>query len=423
VVLVRDANPGRIQPYLDQWQAPIPYAHMWWFLPQHYEGISQMQVLGDILNGHYFPIWRDYFIDRTVPNASQGTDMFAYFPKDFPTTVAPPDGQAAPASGDPIAADALEAIARHGTGEGEVNGPADVAVDGDGNVFIADRLNQRIVKITADGEFSSVGGIGNGDGQFADPYSDEYQVHDGPWGIATGPDGNVYVADTWNHRIQVFTSDLEFVRSWGRAELCQGSECPLDALFGPRDIAIDADGNVLVVDTGNKRIVKYNAEGLAIAMYGGGGGGEGRFEEPTSVSIAANGDIFVADYWNQRIQRFNANFDYIDEIAVPSWGSRGVTDRAYIAVLDDGRILATDPANGRIAVFRPTGEEEASRRVAEVGAASRPIGITSDGAGRVYIADAIATGGAAAGGDDPAGAVIAVSLEDILAPPAAPATP
>ena len=416
VALVGEANEGHIQPYLDQYQAPIPYEHMWWFLPGHYEGISQTQVLGDIFNGHYFSIWRDYFIDRTVPGAAQGTDLLAFFPKDFPTNVQPPDEvRPGTATGVPIPADALDRIAGHGMGEGEVNAPADLTVDGEGNVYVVDTLNHRIVKITADGEFSSVGEVGNGPGQFGDPFVEgQYENHDGPWGIAVDDDGNVYVADTWNHRIQKFTPDLEFELEWGAGDL-----------FGPRDIAIDQDANVLVVDTGNKRIRKYDANGLLIADYGSQGDGPGQFDEPSSISVAPNGDVFVADYWNQRIQRFNASFEYIDEIGVPSWGSHGITDRAYIAALADGRILASDPANGRIVVFSSTGEEQASRRVAGAGAASRPIGITTNGAGLIYVADAAATGGAAVGPGDPAGAIIAVSLDDVLAQPAptAAATP
>jgi uncharacterized protein (TIGR03663 family) len=414
VVLVSDPNQGRIQPYLDQYQQPVPYVHMWWFLPDHYRGIDQMQVLGDIFNGHYFPIWRDYFIDRTVPGAVQGVDMFAYFPKDFPTNVPTDDSPVAgAAAGTPLPPAAIEALARHGIGEGEVNGPADVTVDSEGNVYVIDGLNHRIVKFTPDGEFSSMGNAGSGEGEFADPYVEgQYENHDGPWGIAADDDGNVYVADTWNHRIQKFNSDLEFQLEWGTGDL-----------FGPRDLAVHSDGSILVVDTGNKRIRKYDPNGLLIADYGSAGDGPGQFDEPSSISVAPNGDIFVADYWNQRIQRFNPNFEYIDEISMPTWGSHGITDRAYITVLADGHILATDPANGRIAVLTATGDVVGSWRVAETGAASRPIGIATDGTGRVYITDAAATGGQAVGPDDPAGALFAVDLEALLAAPPVEATP
>ena len=78
-----------------------------------------------------------------------------------------------------------------------------------------------------------------------------------PWGIEVAPDGSVYVADTWNHRIQNFTAEGKFIKMWG---YFGQAESP-DAFWGPRDLAIDADGNVYVTDTGNKRIVIFDSDG------------------------------------------------------------------------------------------------------------------------------------------------------------------
>ena len=128
------------------------------------------------------------------------------------------------------------------------------------------------------------------------------------------------------------------------------------------------------------------------------------------MSIAPNGDIFVADYWNRRIQRFNASFQYLSEIKVDSWGSPGITDRAYIVAMPDGRILATDPANGRIFVLDPQGKEERSWRLPAAVVSSRPIGIAFDATSQqVYISDSLAN------------SVVKVPLAVLLAPPATPA--
>ena len=138
---------------------------------------------------------------------------------------------------------------------------------------------------------------------------------------------------------------------------------------------------MLVVDTGNKRIVKFSPTGEELAVYGQAGGGPGDFNEPSSISIAPNGDIYVADFWNRRIQHFDAQFGFLDEIEVDTWGSQGVTDRAYIVALEDGVVLATDPASSRIVVFDASGEELAAWRLTVRD--SRPVGIIVDGQGQV----------------------------------------
>jgi sugar lactone lactonase YvrE len=168
------------------------------------------------------------------------------------------------------------------------------------------------------------------------------------------------------------------------------------------------------VDTGNKRIAKWSPDGVALETYGTFGTGEGEFDEPSSISIAPEGDIYVADYWNQRIQHFDSDFEYIDEIEIPSWGSHGITDRAYIVAIDEGRLLATDPANGRIAVFDAEGVGVASWRIAEVEIPSRPIGIAWDGDGDVYISDALISDDQPVEAGDVSGALVRVPLSALL---------
>jgi DNA-binding beta-propeller fold protein YncE len=377
IVLISMQNQAKMEEYLDEYEAGIPYTHMWWF-PEFYKPLERGNFIKDVLTGDLLGTWRRYFIDREVNNATAGPDMIAYFPKGFAPTNVPPI-QGGPVGATPVPTDQIETIGGLGSEPGQFSSPADVAADAEGNLYVVDSLNHRIQKIAPDGSIETAGEAGTEPGQFRNPRSPDYELNDGPWGIAVDTDGNVYVADTWNHRIQKFDPDLSFEMEWGTGEL-----------FGPRDLTIDSDGNILVVDTGNKAIRKYDSEGKLIEAFGRGGRGEGDFDEPTSISLAANGDIYVADYWNKRIQHFNSNFLYLGEIEVESWGSQGVTDRAYIHVLDDGRVLATDPANARLIVFDPSGAEEFSWRLPGVGGTSRPIGITSDGE-TVYISDSAAS--------------------------------
>ncbi len=130
-----------------------------------------------------------------------------------------------------------------------------------------------------------------------------------PWAVAVSPDGQwVYVADTWNHRIQKFTSDGKPVKAWGNPNYDPVSSGPF-GLWGPRGIAVDAHGRVFVADTGNKRVVIYDSEGNFISQFGGGGISPGQLEEPVGLAFDAQGNLYVADTWNQRIQVFAPNAD------------------------------------------------------------------------------------------------------------------
>ncbi|MEX1255544.1 MAG: flippase activity-associated protein Agl23 [Dehalococcoidia bacterium] len=380
VLLASSANREKVEPFSAQVDHSVDYTHMWWFDPYGYRGLEVGQFLGDFFSGHYFSIWPRYFIDRDLANQTDTDDRTAYFFGEFePTEIAP----APPLDN----ADITLIGGGAGSGRGQFSQPGDVAVDDEGNLYVVDTLNRRIQRIDAQGEATVLGEAGSGPSQFGavvDP-----QPADGPWGVGIDRDGNIYVADTWNHRIQKFGPDLTFIREWGQQISPDHFETsqpdPLE-LFGPRDVTIDNDGNVLVVDTGDKRIVKYNSDGQFIQAYGHAGSGPGEFNEPSSVAVGLNGDIYVADYWNRRIQHFDSQFVFLDEIEVSAWGSQGITDRAYIAVLGDGKILATDPAHAHVIVIDPAGTPKSWRLIE---GASRPIGIAVDADGQVYISDSL----------------------------------
>jgi len=116
-----------------------------------------------------------------------------------------------------------------------------------------------------------------------------------------------------------------------------------------------------------------------------------QLSEPSSLVVAPNGDIFIADFWNKRIIHLDKDLKSKGEIKVDSWGSQAVTERAYLALLSDGRILATDPTRGKILAFgadgAPLGEYDVPKDTNQ--ASARPIGIATDGTS-VIVADSIA---------------------------------
>jgi DNA-binding beta-propeller fold protein YncE len=172
----------------------------------------------------------------------------------------------------------------------------------------------------------------------------------------------VYVTDTWNHRVQKFTADGRFIRTWGQygqpiLELPESASF----LWGPRGIAVDARGQVFVADTGNKRIVVFDKDGNYITEFGTGGFDPGQFDEPVGIAIAPSGTVYVTDTWNQRIQAFipseTGDF-YIPTIQwdVNAWFGQSLDNKPFIAVGVNENVFITDPENARVIEFKSNGE-------------------------------------------------------------------
>ena len=173
--------------------------------------------------------------------------------------------------------------------DGQFSGPEGVAVASDGSVYVADRANHRIQKLTSEGVFIRKWGTeGAGNGQFQNPVS-----------VAVASDGSVYVADASNNRIQKFTSAGVFVSKWGTEGTGDGQ---ISLPFG---VAVASDGSVYVSDAGNSRIQQFTPEGVFVSKWGTEGTGDGQFFVPIGVAVASDGSVYVVDYGNNRIQKFS----------------------------------------------------------------------------------------------------------------------
>ena len=398
-------NDARIRPLLGNRYVAQRYRLRWWF-PEDYQSPdawlraitpeskraslpSAPREVGflDILRASLQPearerLWR-YFLFRETLNPLGSTDFMLYVRKDLvgggwvPASVAM---GVAPAE-DPFAKKTREVAAARVLGaEAGMVEPKNVAVAGDGSVFVLDAGAGRVLHFGADGRLlTQWGATGTGPGQFQEP-----------WGIAVDKQGHVFVADTWNHRIQKFDSAGRFLLQWGSFgdNRSQAGGSP-GLFYGPRGLAVDGDGNLLVVDTGNKRVQKFSPDGVFLAQFGGPGGAEGLFNEPVGIAVDGEGNIYVADTWNHRIQKFDSRFGFLAQWEVPAWLSESVVNKPFLAVDQGGNVVASDPEahrlfkldrNGQVlVVWGRYGGDEASLNL--------PLGVAVDAGGNVYVAD------------------------------------
>ena len=240
-----------------------------------------------------------------------------------------------------------------GSEPGQLNAPRGIAIAPDGSIYVADSRNHRIQHFAADGTVLNVWG------SFADILSGEAPAgtFNEPWGIALGPDGSVYVTDTWNHRVQKFTSNGEFITMWGYFGAAENPE----GFWGPRGILVDEDNHVYIADTGNKRIAVFDSVGNFITQFGEPGFDLGQLDEPVGLAKGLNGEIYVSDTWNQRIQVFMPNADKTSFTAINSWDVVGwygqsLENKPFLATDNLGNVYTTDPEGFRILGFQPDGQ-------------------------------------------------------------------
>lgn len=237
---------------------------------------------------------------------------------------------------------------------GDLNAPRNIAIGKDGNIYMADTGNSRIVKYNSEGKLLTSWGSTTPDGQDPPPPG----TFNEPWGIAVDADGNIFVADTWNYRIQKFDPDGKFLLQWGVAGV---SEEGLDRLWGPRGVAAAPDGKVYVTDTGNKRVVAFSVDGNALFQFET--AGDARLDEPVGVAVSPSGNVYIADTWNSRIAIFSPEGKFFSSFPVVGWNYGMPGNEPYLAIDQDGNVLVSDPENFRILEFTSEGKPLAAFRL------------------------------------------------------------
>lgn len=272
-----------------------------------------------------------------------------------------------------------------GSADGQFQFPHGLAIGPDGSIYVADGNNHRVQKFNRDGQF--IASIGSPSGAIDNPPAGQFNE---PWDVAVAKDGTIYVADTWNHRIQKFSPDGKFETMWGTLGDTGGQASGGEGVFyGPRGIAIDPDGRVLVADTGNKRVQIFDKDGQFITQFGGGGLEPGRLDEPVGIAADAQGRIAVADTWNGRIQTFDRNGTPIAAWDIDGWLDKNVVGKPYLAFDRDSHVYVTDEPGKRVLIFDINGKYLGSfgQYATDLTGFVVPGGIAVADDGSIYVSD------------------------------------
>ncbi len=323
----------------------------------------------------------------------------------------------------------ISSVAGGAIGDGQpataafLNAPWDSATDAAGNLYVADRENQRVRKVDATtGLITTVAGTGsygyNGDGGPA------VAANLGcPSGVDLDGAGNLYIADTCNNRIRKVTAGTGVIStvagdgSFGSGG--DGGSAISASLYYPHDVAVDVSGNLYVMDTGNYRVRRINAATGVISTVAGNGAtafsGDGGPAVSASIGFALGltvdrtGNLYVADTGNNRVRRVDATTGVIGTVAGSgSYGFSGdggpaVNASLYypydVAADADGNIFVADFSNGRIrkveattALISTVAGDGSFGFGGDGGPATSasfayPIGVDIDDSGSLYVAD------------------------------------
>lgn len=293
------------------------------------------------------------------------------------------------------------------------NGPSGVAVDSSGNLYVADARNYTIRKITPQGVVTTLAG------KAGQPGSDDGVGANARFGwpgsVAIDPSGNIIVADPPNHTIRKISPGGTVTTIAGTAGL-DGSNDGNGAaarFFGPEGVAVDGSGNVYVADSANQTIRKITPAGDVTTLAGSpelagsddGSGSAARFNYPCAVAVDAIGNVYVVESNNSIVRKItpegvvttlagmaetigssdgtgsDARFNFLQGIAVGSDGSVFVADAGNLTIRKISPIGFVTTVAG---TTNQDGSSDGSGADARFGC---PIGLATDPAGNVYIAD------------------------------------
>ena len=205
-----------------------------------------------------------------------------------------------------------------------------------------------------------------------------------PRGVAVSPvNDSVLVADSSNHRVQIFDCHGHFVNSFGSYGHAEGE---FDCLAG---VAVNSDGDIVIADRYNHRIQVFDRYGTFKRVFGREGSGNGQLNYPWGVSIGPDGLIYVCDKENHRVQVFKPDGKFVRKIGGLGVEAGKLENPHYCAISPDNKVIVSDCNNHRIQIFSNTGRYITSFCTggSAVGNLKNPKGIVVDPQGFIIVAD------------------------------------
>jgi subtilisin family serine protease/streptogramin lyase len=181
-----------------------------------------------------------------------------------------------------------------------------------------------------------------------------------PWGLDVDAQGNIWVADAYNHRVQKFSSSGTFLTQFGTFGTGNGQ------FKEPLDIAVALNGDLLVTDGANNRVQRFNSNGQYLSQFGKAGTGDGQFTEPWGIDVAANGDVWVVDARYYRVQQFTSGGSFIRKVSGFE-GPRGIaidsSGNVWVTESGAGKVHKLSAAGTKLAQFTLPGTEPAPQAI------------------------------------------------------------
>jgi hypothetical protein len=253
-------------------------------------------------------------------------------------------------------------------------GPEGVAVDGDGNIIIADWGNHRVRKLTPDGTVSTL--AGSGSAGFADGAGAAAQFNY-PIGVAVDGEGSIIITDMGNQCVRKITPDgtVSTLAGSGSAGFADGTGAAAQ-FNGPYGLAVDGEGSIIITDFNNQRVRKITPDGTVSTLAGSGSkgfadgaGAAAQFNCPFGVAVDGEGNIIIADASNQRVRKITPD-GTVSTLFAGSCGFRGVAiDADGCVVVCTGEHTVAKIAGCRVAAPRARAQvqEPPCARISDVG--------------------------------------------------------